>query len=202
MPRGDESSPRWSAPCFRNGSGALVVKWGIRGVGRARRTLAVASCVLLVATATACSDGSAGEVVPPSSGDSTLGSAATATSVETTEQPAAAGSVLASLSAPPERSLWALSDKSYDAGVELAVEFEPYGIGPSSLGPSIVARVSSATARGSSGRVPELAGRNVVFVLGESVVETGGHYAGTAVTTAKGDRVVLVLKDVKPTSGP
>jgi hypothetical protein len=116
----------------------------------------------------------------------------------TSDALAPTGVALEPLSGPPERSLWALSADTYASGVEVSVEFEPYGIGPCSEGPSVVVRVASAKPSDSAAKIPDLAGRNVVFLLGDSVVDKGGRYAGTAVTRAQDDRVLLVLKDVRP----
>jgi len=119
-----------------------------------------------------------------------------------TPQPVPVGEALQTLSEPPERSLWALSTDSCDAGVEIAVEFEPYGVGPSSLGSSIVALVSDATPGSVDARVPALKGRNVVLILGQVSVTSGGRYSGTVITRKQGDRIVLVLQDVSRTSEP
>jgi len=102
------------------------------------------------------------------------------------------------LTTPPEKTLWALAPEACDAGVRVAVEFEPYGVGPSLFGPSIVAKVTSAESDSSSAKTPDLAGRNVVLLLGESVVDAGGRYRGVALTKVQQDRVVLVLDDVEP----
>jgi hypothetical protein len=132
-----------------------------------------------------------GEAVPGTS--SPDGEAATTTGGPAPE-PAAPGRTLSALSTPPARSLWALSADSYDADVEIEVEFQPYGTGPSSFGPSIVALVTVSSHQGSEQRVPELDGRNVVFIVGDTTVKVGGHYAGTAVTRLQDDRIVFVLK--------
>jgi len=111
-------------------------------------------------------------------------------------EPASEGAELVRLTNPPEKTLWALSADTYAAGVRITVEFQPYGIGPSSFGPSVVVLVTSAEAEDPSAKAPDLEGRNVIFLLGDSVVDKGGTYEGVAVTQAQGDRVVLVLEDV------
>ena len=111
-------------------------------------------------------------------------------------EPAPEGAELVRLTNPPEKTLWALSADTYSAGVGIAVEFQPYGIGPSSFGPSVVVLVTSAEAEDASAKAPDLEGRNVIFLLGDSAVDKGGTYEGVAVTQAQGDRVVLVLEDV------
>lgn len=119
-------------------------------------------------------------------------------STETTAPvgPAPEGAELVRLTNPPEKTLWAVSAETYSAGVRIAVEFQPYGIGPSSFGPSVVVLVTSAEAEDPSAKAPDLEGRNVVFLLGDSVVDQGGTYEGIAATQAQGDRVLLVLEDV------
>jgi hypothetical protein len=112
-----------------------------------------------------------------------------------------AGVELERLSTPPERSLWALSPDSYDAGAEVKVRFETYGLGPESFGPSVVTRVTQATPADSSARLPDLNGRNVIFVTGETTVETGGAWEATAITRLSGDRIVFVLTEAKPATG-
>lgn len=114
----------------------------------------------------------------------------------TPSEPAAAGAPLERITTPPERSLWALPLEFYDEGVELSVEIEPYGIGPSTYGPSIVALVISAKLADPAVDFPDIVDQNVVFVLGDAQVSTGGRYAGTAVTRQQDDRLVLVLEGV------
>ena len=163
---------------------------------RAGKTLVLVVLGLVVAAAVGCDSGGSNDVgqPPPVQSDAAEPPAALA--------PAPPGSPLEPLTTPPERSLWALSAESYDTGVVISVEFEPYGVGPSSYGPSIVALVSSATPIDSGVKAPELVGRNVVLIVGDVDVEVGGRYMGTVVTRAQDDRVVLVLQDAAPERGP
>lgn len=164
--------------------------------------LAVLGLVLAVA-AVGCDSGASNDVgqVPPAESNGTQ-TPATPPAASAPAAPAAPGAPLEPLSTPPERSLWALSPESYDPGVEITVEFEPYGIGPSSYGPSIVALVSAATPEAPGTRAPDLVGRNVVLIVGDVSVAVGGRYTGTVVTRAQDDRIVLVLQDAVPEPGP
>ncbi len=152
-------------------------------------------CVFALAIATAtlagCTSGPAESPDEPTVSTPSAPSAPTSATTETTGQPAPVGTALAPMSQPPVKSLWALSPSSYDEGVEIRVEFSPYGIGPSAFGPSIVVLVTSAQAQ--TGRVPDLTGRNVVFLVGDTSVKSGGRYRGAVVTRAKDDRIVFVL---------
>lgn len=142
-----------------------------------------------------------GERSPQSSGTAPALSSADAAGAANRGSPvsvAAPGAELARLTSPPEESLWAFAAGTYQPGVRVAVEFEPYGIGPSSFGESIVALVSSAELEDASVKAPELEGRNVVLIVGDSAVDSGGRYRGVAVTRAEEDRLVLVLEDVEP----
>jgi hypothetical protein len=172
---------------------------------RAGKTLVLAILGLVVAiAAVGCDSGAVNDVgqssPAPDSADATQTPAPPSSDSPAT--PAAPGVPLEPLSAPPDRSLWALSPDSYDEGLEIEVEFEPYGVGPSSYGPSIVALVSAADPVDPRGRAPDLAGRNVVFILGDQLVKVGGRFTGVAVTRMQGDRIVVVLQDVKPATEP
>jgi len=112
-------------------------------------------------------------------------------------RPAAPGERLERLEAPPDRSLWAMTPESCDADVAVRMVFEPYGIGPGSLGPSVVVRVVSASASDPSAKLPELAGKNVVLVLGGVRVETGGAWEGTAMTRLRDGQVILELQEAR-----
>ena len=172
---------------------------------RAGKTLVLALLGLVVAiAAVGCDSGAVNDVVqsPPAPASAGTTQTPTPPSSDPPATPVAPGVPLEPLSAPPDRSLWALSPDSYDEGLEIEVEFEPYGIGPSSYGPSIVGLVSAAEPRARDGRVPDLTGRNVVFILGDQLVKVGGRYAGVAVTRMQGDRIVLVLQDVTPATEP
>lgn len=160
----------------------------------------VGLCLVSALALTAC--GGSGDAEEPASQD---GAAATATSSSPPASPerlAAAGERLEPLSGPPERSVWALSADAYDEGVELVIEFEPYGYGPSSFGPSIVALVSSAAPQDSDARIPKLSGRNVVLIVGDTEVEAGGSYTGKAITRLQDDRIVIVLQEASPKDAP
>jgi len=172
---------------------------------RAGKTLVLAILGLVVAiAAVACDSGAVNDVGQSSSAPDSAGATQTPAppSSDTPATPAAPGVPLEPLSAPPDRSLWALSPDSYDEGLEIEVEFEPYGVGPSSYGPSIVALVSAADPVDPGGRAPDLVGRNVVLVLGDQRVEAGGRYVGTVVTREQDDRIVLVLQDVTLATEP
>jgi hypothetical protein len=170
---------------------------------RAGKTVVLTFLGLVVAVAAVgCDSGAVNDVgrSPSVSTDATRTPASP--SSDPPAVPAAPGSSLEPLSSPPERSLWALSPDSHDAGLEIDVEFEPYGVGPPAYGPSIVALVSVAEHVSPGGRAPDLVGRNVVFVLGDQSVEAGGRYVGTVVTREQDDRIVLVLQDVTLATEP
>lgn len=123
--------------------------------------------------------------------------AASAVATGAPAAPAPAGAPLPRVTAPPEKTLLALGTDAYAEGLRIAVVFEPYGTGPDLDGPSVVARVIEATPEGDAKAAPDLAGRNVVFVLGEAKVDAGGRYRGVAVTKRQDDRLVLVLAEVR-----
>jgi len=175
--------------------------------GKARTALIAGVIVLVAAGAFAFGRLASDSTKSPASeqaasSESTKSAAASEASAAFGTSPPAAvaepGAELSRLSTPPEKSLWAFAAGTYEPGVRIAIEFEPYGVGPSSFGASVVALVSSAEPEDSSAKAPDLAGRNVVLILGDSVVDAGGRYEGVAVTQAQGDRVVLVLEDVAP----
>lgn len=110
-----------------------------------------------------------------------------------TLRPAEPGAPLAQITSPPQESVWAFKPDRYDEGARIELEFRPYGTGPGSLGASVIALVDSARPL-SGGEVPELAGRNVVLVVGDTTVVEGGTYRGIGVVTLRGDRSVVVLQ--------
>lgn len=114
-------------------------------------------------------------------------------------QPAPAGQPLKQITQAPESTMWAFKPDTYAEGTRIALQFEPYGIGPASLGESVVVRVNTARPLESGVKVPELAHRNVVLVLGSTQVSVGGTYEGVGVITLRGDRACIVLAEARAT---
>lgn len=120
---------------------------------------------------------------------------------EASRAPASTGATLARLTEPPKETLVAVSPDKCDEGVVFTILFEPYGIGPGSFGPSIVAKVVSAKAEEGPAKFPDIAGRNVVLVLGELEVPAGGLHTAKGRTAKRDDMVYFKLTEVTPARG-
>jgi len=115
-------------------------------------------------------------------------------------EPAASGVPLKQITEPPAETVWAFVAGTYTEGARVELEFRPYGIGPASLGESVVVAVSTAKPVSVEQKTPQLSGKNAVLVLGDTKVDVGGHYRGFGVITTRGDRSVIVLERAE--SGP
>lgn len=129
-----------------------------------------------------------GTTAPPSSGTAT------------TQKPAQDGAALAQITQPPAETVWAFKPDKYADGARLNLVFRPYGMGPASLGESVVVLVSTSTPAVKGQNVPDLVGRNAVLVLGSANVKEGGTYKAVGVITTRGDRSVIVLESAEPTN--
>jgi len=100
---------------------------------------------------------------------------------------------------PPAETVWAFKPDTYADGTRLNLVFRPYGMGPASLGESVVVLVSASTPAVKGQNIPDLVGRNAVLVLGTSSVKAGGTYKAVGVVTTRGDRSIIVLENAELT---
>jgi len=115
-------------------------------------------------------------------------------------KPAAENAALTQITQPPNETVWAFKPEKYTDGARIELVFQPYGIGPSSLGESVVVLVSAAHPAVKGQNVPALVGRSVVLVLGQTEIAKGGTYEAVGVITTRGDRSVIVLESAEPKS--
>ncbi len=110
------------------------------------------------------------------------------------------GQQLQRVTQPPEHTLAMLNADAATPGAVYDIVFEPYGTGPQSSSSSVAALVVSAKMRdGAEG--PNLNKRNVLLLLGPGeVVAKGGSYAAVLTLTARGETLVPIVSNVRPSS--
>ncbi|MDP2182865.1 MAG: hypothetical protein Q8K99_09915 [Actinomycetota bacterium] len=113
------------------------------------------------------------------------------------------GSELATLTAPPPKTLGLLKLPEGFTSAVYEMTFSPYGWGPG--GPTsghLVAKIEKSVGRsGQTDEFRDMTGANASLwtsPMAAEVIEVGGTYVGTVEVRARGDVGALFLTDVKP----
>ncbi len=118
--------------------------------------------------------------------------------------PAKQGSSLTTLTAPPEKTIGMIVVPKGFKGGTYAIEFEPYGWGPSGpAGGRLIAKIlkSSAQDAGAKSLDKDFANRNATLWCAPDLAKTiklGGKYTGTMDVRPQGDVGVLFLVKAEP----
>ncbi len=108
-------------------------------------------------------------------------------------EPAAGGSQLTTITQPPEATLAMIEPTQLAADARYDIVFSPFGFGPPQSGrPSLVVRVTEATAANESAQAMDFTGRNVLAEVssGEDAITLGGTYS--AVLTFRDQAGLLI----------
>ncbi len=115
-------------------------------------------------------------------------------------EPATDGAALTTVTAPPPKTISALSTSAATPGSEYDVTVRVYGYGPSTGIASIVVLVQTSVPRDTSAKAYDLNGRNVLVRLDpdtQQVMTVGGTYSGTIKLRLTGDALVPWFDDVR-----
>ncbi len=159
-------------------------------------------------------DASSTAGVPSSEGsDSTVGTSTVIGKDRTNQSVAAsrsagavevaeAGSVLTTITQPPDKTLSMLNKDTATAGSTYQVTFSVYGFGPNTASvQTAVVLVSKSVAEGEPAKPFEFTGRNVLVRLdptAAAALTRGGTYSGVITLRLTGDTLVPWLGDVGP----
>ena len=120
--------------------------------------------------------------------------------LERPKAPATEGSKLATITAPPDKTLALLDPKKVSADIEWDIEFSPYGFAPSAPGSPKRIVIAITTATKTAGKDTELSlnDRNMLVLLdAKETVTLGGKYTGHLNLREQGGVLVPILSGIR-----
>jgi hypothetical protein len=115
-------------------------------------------------------------------------------------EPAASGSTLVTITAPPEATLAMIDAEKLAPDARYSIVFSPYGYGPPQGGKTLVIHISTATAENESAKAMDFAGKNMLAVITPGGADTavGGTFNATLIFRMQGNALVPVVSDIRP----